>query len=428
MENEIIEANYPISFRKKDAMILGEHLKNRRSVVMIGIKRVGISNFLRFFLNHKDIAKTYIDKNSNHLFVRVDLNDLVEKEVFPFWTLTLKRIYDAVENSSLGKSSKEYVEKLFLDSVQSKDIFLTIESIRKSLIRITQENVFPTIFFIRFDRIKDKVTSELFGNLQGLMDALREKLAYVFTSFRSLDFLAPAVFSKSSLSVFSQNMYIKPAKPEDVKIIFDTYKDKYKLSRSFTLKDSLFEIVDGYIQYLQLALIVLHEVKTISKNRNSMFDLLSKDERIVLQSEELWDSLTANEKNVLLKVKRGESVGNEEQKEASYLWDTGFIEGNRIFSPLFSFYIEQRNVVGEGRGVELSKKENLLFNFLNQKVGEICEREDIIRFVWPEEEELGVTDWAIDRLVARLRVKLKFQKNKYEIQTIKTRGYKMVEI
>ncbi|KKR70856.1 MAG: hypothetical protein UU14_C0043G0001, partial [Candidatus Roizmanbacteria bacterium GW2011_GWB1_40_7] len=32
------------------------------------------------------------------------------------------------------------------------------------------------------------------------------------------------------------------------------------------------------------------------------------------------------------------------------------------------------------------------------------------------------------RLVARLRVKLKSQNAKFEIQTIKTRGYKMVEV
>jgi len=60
MENKTIEALYPISFRQEDASVLGEHLKNRNSVILTGMKRVGISNFLRFFLNHKKISKTYI--------------------------------------------------------------------------------------------------------------------------------------------------------------------------------------------------------------------------------------------------------------------------------------------------------------------------------------------------------------------------------
>ena len=80
-----------------------------------------------------------------------------------------------------------------------------------------------------------------------------------------------------------------------------------------------------------------------------------------------------------------------------------------------------------GSSIELSKKENLLFNFLKSRIGVICEREEIIQAVWPEVEEFGVSDWAIDRLVARLRVKLKSQNAKFEIQTVKTRGYKMIE-
>ena len=154
MESRAIEAFYPVSFRQKDAVTLGQHLKNRNSVVLMGMKRVGISNFLRFFLDHKEIAKTYIADGNSHLFIPVDLNDLVEREVFPFWILTLKRIVDAVESSGLKQATKEYVERLFLDSMQSKDTFLTIENVKKSLIKITDEKILPTVFFIRFDRLK----------------------------------------------------------------------------------------------------------------------------------------------------------------------------------------------------------------------------------------------------------------------------------
>lgn len=432
MENAVIEAKYPLTFRKRDAALLGEHIKNRHSVVLIGVKRVGISNFLRFFLNHKQIVKTYISDDS-HLLVSVDLNDLVEREVFPFWILTLKRIYDTVEESSMTKPAKKYVENLFLDSMQSKDTFLTIESVRKSLVRITQERILPTIFFIRFDRLREVVTPELFGNLQGLKDSTNHKLSYVFTSFRGLDFLSPSVFTKSSLSVFARNMFIKPGEKEDIKIIFDSYHNRYKLSIPSSLENALFEVVDGYVQYLQLALISLHEPGIKVASKESIFDFLSKDERIMLQSEEIWESLGNFEKNVLLKVEKGIEPTKDERKETSYLWDTGILMDkngkNLLFSPLFSYYVResQSGKSGNGGSVELSKKELLLFTFLKSKKGELCERENIIQAVWAEVEELGVSDWAIDRLIARLRVKLKAQKSPFEIQTIKTRGYKMVE-
>lgn len=433
MENATTEALYPISFRQEDAVVLGKHLKNCNSVILIGIKRVGISNFLRFFLNHKKITETYIGDGNSHLFIPVDLNDLVEREVFPFWILTLKRILDSVENSDLKEQTKKYIERLFLDCMQSKDTFLTIESVKKSLAKITQEDIFPTIFFIRFDRLKEIVTPELFGNLQGVKDAASRKVSFIFTSFRGLTDLAPDIFTKSSIALFARTMYIGPVEKKDTKIIFDTYKARYKLNFPQALEAALFEVVDGYVQYLQLALISFHESGKMFKNKQEIFDFLSHDERIILQSEELWESLNSAEQSVLLKIEKKQKVSPEERKSAAYLWDSGFVAGDSpaggVFSSLFSYYLKQRQLAkGNGHRVELSKKEHFLFTFLKSKIGTICEREEIIQAVWPEVEELGVSDWAIDRLVARLRVKLKSQNAKLGIQTIKTRGYKMVEV
>jgi DNA-binding winged helix-turn-helix (wHTH) protein len=432
MDSRTIETIYPISFRQKDAAALGKYLKNRDSVVLMGMKRVGISNFLRFFLNHEKVTKTYIADGNLHLFIPVDLNDLVEREVFPFWILTLKRIVDAVEKGPLKEEARRYIERLFLDSMQSKDTFLTIENVKKSLIKITDGKVLPTVFFIRFDRLKEIITSELFGNLQGLKDAVGNKVSFVFTSYRGLTDIAPHVFTKSSLSLFAQNMYIKPAEKDDTKIIFDTYRSKHKLSLSDSLKNSLFTGVDGYVQYLQLALISLRETKTKFKDKQDIFNFLSNDERITLQSEELWESLNNIEQNVLLKIEKKQKISDEEKKSAAYLWHSGLVvedkEKNVVFSPLFSHYLKQRQVANRGTfSVDLSKKEHLLFVYLKGRIGQICERDEIIQAVWQEVEEIGISDWAIDRLIARLRVKLKSQNAGVEIQTIKTRGYKMVE-
>lgn len=433
MENKTIEALYPISFRQEDARVLGQHLKSHSNVVLVGMKRVGISNFLRFFLTHKKITKTYIGDGNSYLFIPVDLNDLVEREVFPFWILTLKRILDSVETSGLKDQTKKYIERLFLDCMQSKDTFLTIESVKKALAKIVQEKFYPTIFFVRFDRLKEIITAELFGNLQGLKDSVDRKASFIFTSFRGLNDLVPEVFTKSSIALFARSMHMCPAGSSDTKIIFDTYKERYKLNFSTKLEPDLFEVVDGYVQYLQLALISLHESGRVFKNKEEIFEFLSKDERIILQSEELWESLSKTEQEVLLKIEKNQKITPEERRVATYLWDSGFIANkndvNAIFSPLFSHYLKQRKINKENfSGVNLSKKEHLLFTYLRDKIGEICEREDIIEAVWPEVEEFGISDWAIDRLIARLRVKLRSQHAKFEVQTIKTRGYKMIEI
>lgn len=432
-EEPLIETTYPITFRKEDSSILGQHLKNRHSVVLIGMKRVGISNFLRFFLYHNDIKKTFIADGKKHLFIPIDLNDLVERELFPFWALLLKRIVDTVNESAAPEKVKKDVEALFLDSIQSQDLFLRIENVRRSLVKLVDNNLYPTLFLLRFDRIKDVVTPEFFSNLQGLKDATHNKLCYVFTSFRGLDSLSPSVFQKASLSVFANNMYMQPAKKEDAKIIYNTYKSRYTLFLSNEAEQSFLEIVDGYVQYLQLALIFLHEQKQKIVSKTGLFDTLIKDERISLQSEELWESLSVEEQRTLSKVSKGKDVAKEDKEAARYLWDTGLlVEKNKksqLFSLLFDYYVKKKDEkLTSNNSAEFTKKEHLLFHFLQGHVGEICEREQIIEAVWPEVEALGISDWAIDRLVARVRSKLRNQKSGMEIQTVRTRGYKLVNV
>lgn len=430
MENLIIEATYPIEFRSEDAKALGNYLKGRHSVMLIGMKRVGISNFLRFFLNHKDIIPTYISKTEKHLLIPVDLNDLVEREIFPFWILTLKRIVDEVEKSEyFDKKVKKEIEHLFLDGIQSKNLFLLMDAIRQSISRVIQSGVLPSLFFLRFDRMKDAATSEFFNNLQGLKDGMHGKLSYVFTSFRDLPFLAPKVFTKSSLSLFSHDLYIKPAGHKDVEIVSDVYQKQYSQKLSGETKKALFDIVDGYIQYLQLSLIILRH-KGIDKKDN-LFSFLAGDEQIYLQSEELWESLTAAEQDVLVNLVRSGEVDPDVRRKEKYLWDTGLLydanSKTKIFSPLFSGFVGQKEKnMQSANGMEFTKKENLLFSYLKEHENEICEREAIIEAVWSEVTTLGVTDWAIDRLVARVRNKLKGQNSNLKIQTVKTRGYKLI--
>jgi len=432
MDSSITEASYPLSFHKAEAAILGKHLKNRHNVSLIGMKRVGISDFLRFFLYRPDIVDTYIDGSQKHIFIPVDLNDLVEREVKPFWILTLKRIADTISISLTATPEvKKKMESLFLESIQTQDIFLTIDNIRKSLMLLVNEGYLPTIFFLRFDRMKDVVTPELFSNLEGIKTATHGQASFVFTSFRNLDMLSPHAFPKASLQAFAHTMYLTPANHTDAMIIYQTYKDRYDLSIPKELEEALFSLVDGYLQYLHLALFLLQEEKNVlSMTKETLEALLLKDEGIFLQSEELWESLTTDEQDVLRKINRGESISEGEKVLGKYLWESGFVNTDgALFSPLFSHYVGQKNKkVIDITNTEFTKKEQKLFTLLKEHLGEICEREKIIEGVWAEVEELGVSDWAIDRLVARVRNKLKVQKSGFEIQTIKTRGYKLISL
>jgi hypothetical protein len=430
MSLRVPEGSYPLTFRKEDAAILGEHLHHRHSVDLVGMKRVGISSFLRYFLANPQISTTFISKDEHHVFIPVDLNDLVEREIFPFWALTFKRLLDEVEQHELPEILKQTINANFLSAIQSHDLFLLLDGVRRSLTAMVDRGFLPTLFFLRFDRMKDAVTPEFFNNLQGLQDATQQKLAFVFTSFRTLDALSPQVFSKASLSGFSQVMFFKPS-VVDLRTIYEAYNQRYQLSLTDALVEALLVMVGGNVQYLQMVMIILNEQKQKLSSAEELFALLAHDERIALQSEELWESLSPVEKRVVLQIHRQERVSEEEKKDATYIFSVGMVQSVgktwELFSPLFAQYLgEEGKAVLRESDIAFTKKEHQLFSLLKERLGEICERDTIIEAVWPEYQEFGVSDWSIDRLVARVRAKLKQQTSPYEIKTIRTRGYVLI--
>lgn len=430
MQSALAETTYPISFRSKDATTLGTHLQQQKSVELVGMKRVGINNFLRFFLFHQGIKQAYLPQDGKHFFILIDLNDLIEREIFPFWRLAFKRVADAVEASDFSEEIKKKIANLFLMSIQSGDLFLTYDGVREALVLLARENIYPTLFLTRFDRLSEAVTPEFFNNLQSLKDATQHKLTYVFTSYRELDALMPEVFHRKDLSLFSHVIYMQPAEKEDSKVILQTMQKQYNIQLSSAIAEAIVRLSGGHVQYLQLSALILSETEPKAHQplaekvtAENLEQLLLADERMTLQSEELWESLSEEEKNVLQKVANGEKISDSEKTAAKYLWDTGFLP---FFSPLFKDYLEKREKKEkEPAGIEFSKKEHVLFKYLEEHANEICEREDIVDIVWPEYKEYGVSDWSIDRLVARVRGKLKKQSAPYEIVTVRTRGYKL---
>lgn len=428
MENTHIETSYPIDFRYEETKLLGELLRRRHCVELIGMKRVGISNFLRFFLYKKGIVQKYISETETHLFVAVDLNDLVERELYPFWILTFKRLVDIAEDfPSISADIKKVLSDLLLASIQSRDSFLTLENLRKGVNILIENNILPTIFFLRFDRIKDVANATFFDNLQGLRTSTKDKLAYVFTSFRNLQELSPHAFTNHVTPGFTHILYIKPAKVQDSHWILETFEKDYQIKFLKKTKEMVLALAGGHVQYLQFSLLALHQ--KLPGTKESLSDLskfLLTDERIRLQSEEIWENLTTEEQKSLLSLSNCKMTPDNK-----YLWNTGIIKSenkksSELFSPLFTEYSHNRSQKKDEVS-DFTKKEYKLYSFLLEHIGELCEREKIIEEVWSEYSEYGVSDWTIDRLVARVRSKLKTQASTYEIVTIKTRGYKLVQ-
>ena len=432
MHNLPIEADYPASFRRRDAEELAAFIKQASSVELVGMKRVGISNFLRFFIYNPLVKKRYF-ATSNTFFIPVDLNELIESEVYPFWLLTFKRVLDAVEHDGFDEKFRDTVNARFNRAIQTRDHFLTIDGLRKTLIDIVEFGYKPVLFLIRFGRMKDAITPDLYLNLQGLRDATHKKLVYVFTGFRELAQLHRKVVEENTTSVFYRTMYIRPLEETDSDIIAQSLEKRYGLKIGSDMKKKLIELSGGHVQYLNICLIALHEYHiTSSSAKSSSLSVIEHDERIALQSDELFSRLTDSEQKTLLSVIRGELLTSKNNDLPSYLLKTGMVKAvNRKYT-VFSQFLRDHilnidHTRSENKELYFTNKEHALFSMLKKNMGNICDRDAIIHNVWPEYSESGISDWAIDRLVARVRKKLKRMNSEFSIKTIRTRGFMLIE-
>ncbi len=415
------ETKYPATFRQLDVSHLRRHLQNKDSIVFVGMKRVGISNFLRFLLHQPTAHQQAFEKRDFVVFV--DLNDLVECTPAAFWILLLKRLVDSMETTSFSQELQERSHKLFVESIQLKDAFCSMDSTQKILKSIVSQGRYPVIILTRFDRLLRIMTPEFFSNLQSLKDAAGE-LSYIFTSAHPLDQLLPEISHPSSFTLFAQNQYIRPLNENDSYAILASLTERYGLQLSEDVTSELITITGGHVQYLHLGLIACSSLEKDQRIPTNLLQHLSEEESIALQSEELYESLSETEQQ-FLREKYTEK-GHTGADTPSYLIDTGFINTHgQLFSPLFTEWLQQR--FHANKQLDLSRQEQRLFDLLLQFENEIVERYEIIEAVWPDQVELGVSDWSIDRLVARLRAKMKLRQDSYKIVTVVTRGYKMTK-
>ena len=77
----------------------------------------------------------------------------------------------------------------------------------------------------------------------------------------------------------------------------------------------------------------------------------------------------------------------------------------------------------------LTAKEHLLLQFFRAHAGQVCEKDDLIRAVWPEDrvQVRGVRDDSLAQLVRRLREKIEADPARpRHVQTVPGRGYRFV--
>lgn len=446
---------YKNEFRKETIRHILEDLSKGESLTLIGISGIGKSNTIYWLTQHAS-------SQDSHIFlINLDFDNLVTVSELGFYRFFLLELYETSQKRIKDKTLLEFIKEEYTKTIDKTDELLAFNSIKKVLSFILEKTELTLCILLNgFEKIRPLHTS-LFNTLLALraINKLRVVFAFitnedVFTTFTSAN-------GGKLCNLLSYNIYwLKPLDENETYALAGEFAEILKTNLSDSNKKRIWELSGGYSWYIKDLVKIASEINDLQKIG---IESLSQSLNIISRGQQIWGTLQEKHKEILHKIASNKSLQKEEIP--SFLINTGLvcITKNRIklFSPLFENFVlsttkdieakddhsvhintRQKNtrkagltldnrrmlVLKEGTPlrVEFSKNEFQLLKFLFNRKSEVVTRDEVSKELWGEHASHKYSDWAIDKIVSRLRLKIEENpKSPRYLLTIRGVGFKL---
>lgn len=222
----------------------------------------------------------------------------------------------------------------------------------------------------------------------------------------------------SRFNFLSRNiLYLSPLKASDFRVVIKTYLDQYDLKLDAKKIDQLFFLSGGNNSYLKN---ILRSIKMSILNPNDLYNP-RKIFNSVLSFRFLGDEIL---------FKLGDSCTRLLLTDSYYsdpvLLNLGIVNSEgELFSPLFRLFLDSKKRSGSESLFEkiFTEQELGVINSLLVHKGSILSRDDIAKILWKNEYLQNYSDWAIDKVIEKIRRKIKENKLGYKLVTKRGVGF-----
>ena len=297
----------------------------------------------------------------------VDCNRLSQPDAGAFWRLIRR---------SLDKAP----------IAQSLDEFEPLESSLAGRFN-TPESRF-CLLFDRFDALPVEIRSLVYSRLRVLRDNHKYALTFIVAARQPVD-------PRSELAelFFAHTLWLGPLAADDARWSAASYAARAGLNWEESAVASLVQLSGGYPALLRAA------CEAYAAGCPLEPGALRAHPAVRRRLDEFWSAEPTSEELALSRLTEIPLLARSDPSLGSAALDTS----------------------------QLTAKELRLWQALQSQAGFVCEKDDLIRAVWPEDQVFidGIRDDALAQLVRRLRQKIKQQDNPdVRIHTVPGRGYK----
>lgn len=237
----------------------------------------------------------------------------------------------------------------------------------------------------RFDTLTERANSVIFSNLRALRDTYKYALTYVTATRRPLD-----PHTELAELFYANTLWLGPLSESDARWNVARYAARKSLDWDDRVAQGLIQASWGYPALLRAACEAYADGVGLDAGS------LAEHAAVRRRAEEFW----------------ADQPGEDELRRSG-------LAGQPVLAAV-------RTPVAID-ATQLTAKENLLWEHFLAHPDEVCEKDDLIRAVWPEDRiyERGIRDDSLAQLVRRLREKIEADpSNPRFIQTVPGRGYR----
>ena len=246
------------------------------------------------------------------------------------------------------------------------------------------------LLFDRFDAVATCMSPAIYGNLRALRDAQKYVLTYVTATRRPMD---PT--TELAELFYANSIWLGPLCERDARWSVVSYAEREGLVWDDGAINALITLTSGYPALLRAA------CEAYADGCNLQANALAGHPAVRRRLAEFW----------------ADGPGETELRLSGLLGQPLLMAGHP----------ERQTQVQEDS--ELTAKEHLLLNYFRAHPSIVCEKDDLIRAVWPEDRifEQGIRDDSLAQLVRRLRTKIEADPSQPQyIHTVPGRGYRFI--
>jgi DNA-binding winged helix-turn-helix (wHTH) protein len=436
---------HPLSYRQELLVPLSQKILAGECVAIIGASSMAKSNLVRFLLR-KDVHQHYFGTGNDHLLLSLVNANRLEKADYAGYELMLESIIESAEDYEIPSQTIQQLEGLHRELILAKDRLLGLRYLERAIKLLVNKHGWRVAFLIdEFDVFYKSADVHFLRCLRALRDEHKYRLVYVSFSRLPLEQLRPIDGVEDFYELFNRNyLGLKPYLLEDAQRVISQLEARKGLVLDEQTRELLLKTCGGHPGLL----VASYDVITSSAHPIQLsIDALSQAIEVIVECKKLWDGLDLDEQWALIRLNMG--VTDPDDINALKLLELkGLItpdpEGQQIFSPLFSCYVDliakrdayeihldesTSSVWISGKTVrDLTPLEYSLFKHLYTHRGQVCSRDQILKELYPDqfvgEDGPDLQDNRVDNLIKRLRSKIEPIPSKQNlIKTMRGYGY-----